>query len=129
MNRRGSVTVEAAFVMPLVLGVIFFVITFSLWLRDQTIATAFTLESVQRTRREESSIVSDWLSQEMEQLIWAVPEEAWLKKQGDLTEAMTRGEQTIFGISKIGAFQMEARRRELYPVRTLRMSRMFMELR
>ncbi|WP_434310591.1 TadE/TadG family type IV pilus assembly protein [Hominifimenecus sp. rT4P-3] len=128
-NRQGSVTVEAAFVMPLVLGVIFFVITFSLWLRDQTMAAAFTLESVQWTRREEPSTVSSWLNQEMEQLIWAVPEDTCLKKEADLTWASTKGEQTIFGSSKIGAFQVEAQRRELYPVQLLRMSRRLMEWR
>ena len=98
LKRQGSVTVEAALVMPLVLGAIFFVITFGMWLRDAGVAEALTLESVQRTRRESADSASAWLNQELEWLFWAEPEGADVEKQGKTFRATAGGGQSIFGI-------------------------------
>lgn len=52
MRRRlsGSFTVEASLIMPMVLLVIFGLITFSLWQRDMVMVQAKMIESVQSAR-------------------------------------------------------------------------------
>ena len=129
LKRQGSVTVEAALVMPLVLGAIFFVITFGMWLRDAGVAEALTLESVQRTRRESADSASAWLNQELEWLFWADPEGADVEKQGKTFRATAGGGQSIFGIKQNGTFQCYAKRKEIDPVRLLRTGRLLAESR
>lgn len=129
MKRQGSVTVEAALVMPLVLGTIFFVIAFGMWLRDAGVAGALTLESVQRTRRESADSVSAWLNQELEWLFWAEPEGADVEKRGKTFHAFAGGGQSIFGIKRNGTFQCYAKRKEIDPVRLLRTGRLLAESR
>ena len=129
MKRQGSVTVEAALVMPLALGAIFFVITFSLWLRDAGVTGALTLESVQRTRREPAAEAAAWLNRELEGLIWAVPGEADVEGQGKAFLATAKREQRILGTWGTEAFRYTARRQEIDPIRLLRMARLLAEMR
>ena len=77
LNKRlkGSFTIEAALLMPIVLFVIFAVICFSLWERDMIVAQASMIESIQVYRSisldEAEELLDDMERSTLYSIVWA----------------------------------------------------------
>ena len=118
---RASVTVEATLVSITILMVIFLSVTFTLWLRDRTYATALLAEAVEVTRNQAAEKAAGWLSQEIGVLFFTRGQAAGPVQEGSWVVASFTGDSSQLWIDISARFEEEIRRRIWEPGRLLRL--------
>ena len=118
---RASVTVEATLVSITILMVIFLSVTFTLWLRDRTYATALLAEAVEVTRNQSPEEAAGWFSQEIGVLFFTRGQAAGPVQEGSWVVAGFTGDSSQLWIAISARFEEEIRRRIWEPGRLLRL--------
>ena len=114
-------------VMPLVLGAVFFVILYTFWLHDRTLAEILVRDGVEQTRLVDGEKATQLLWEETGWLLWVPVETAEVRQEEEQVQGTLQGSSVAVGLGFAPSFGTAAVRRELDPPSFLRLYCLLLE--
>ncbi len=118
---------EAALVVPLVLGAVFFVILYTFWLHDRTLAEILVRDSVEQTRLVSGEEATQFLWEETGRLLWIPVEAAEVRQNTEQVQGTLAGGSVTVGMGFAPSFETKAKLRRLDPPTLLRLCCLLLE--
>lgn len=113
--------------VPLVLGAVFFVILYTFWLHDRTMAEILVRDSVEQTRLVSGEEASQSLWEETDRLLWIPVEAAEVRRTAEQVQGTLTGGSVTVGMGAAPSFGAAAQLRQLDPPSFLRLCCLLLE--
>lgn len=123
----ASFTVEAALVMPLVLGAVFFVILYTFLLHDRVTAEAWVWEEAEQRQLYPEEEREGALAEGEPRLLWTPVQEISVRQEGRKVEVFLQSGTAAAGLGRRLSFQAVAKRTAWDPVSLLRLCSLLLE--